>query len=93
MLALGVCGLILVGGGVLAGRDGFRNHGAIGAARFENDMLKARQDALRQRASILFERLETLIDEGAPLSAVSARGPAFVGATKNSRLAPARTYL
>lgn len=63
LLALGFLGLLLVGGGVVAGRDGYRVHGAIDAAGFENGILKERQDALRERASALRGRSETLDDE------------------------------
>jgi hypothetical protein len=85
MLALGVCGTVLVGGGLLAGRDVFRTHGAVGAARSENEILKTRQDALRERASILLDRLETMNGEGAPLSAISVRHPALAGAKLSAR--------
>ena len=80
LLALGVCGIVLVGGSLLAGRDGLRAGGAISAARFENGILKARQDALRERASILLDRLEATSQESAPLSAIPVRRLAFAGA-------------
>lgn len=63
LLALGFLGLLVVGGGVAAGRDGYRFHGAVDAAGVENDLLKTRQDALRERASVLLGRQETLDGE------------------------------
>jgi hypothetical protein len=68
LLALGVIGMLLVGGGLLAGRDWLLTHRAIGAARFENDILRARQDALRERATSLPGRLEAFEVESAPVS-------------------------
>ena len=85
MLAFGVCAIVLVGGGLLAGRDRWQIHGAIGAARSHNETLKARQDALRERASILLDRLETIRQESAPLSAISVRRVAFAGAKLSVR--------
>jgi len=63
LLALGFLGLALAGGGLFAGREEYRTHEAVGAARFENGILKARHGALRERAAALLGRLETLDSE------------------------------
>ncbi len=63
MLAFGFLFLLLVGGGVAVAREEYRIHESVGAAELENGFLKARQDALRDRAAALLGRLETLDDE------------------------------
>lgn len=59
---LGIAGSILVAGGLLAGFDGFRTRLALDAARRQNTALRARQEALGERADGLAARLVEAVD-------------------------------
>jgi hypothetical protein len=64
MLALGVAGLVVVSGGLLAGLDGLLTRFAVGAARRQNVALRAQQEALREQAFDLAVRLLERVDRG-----------------------------
>ncbi len=64
MLALGIAGLVVVAGGLLAGLDGLLTRFAVDAARRQNRALRAQQEALREQAFDLAGRLFEGVDRG-----------------------------
>jgi hypothetical protein len=64
MLALGIAGLVVVAGGLLAGLDGLLTRFAVDAARRQNRALRAQQAALREQAFDLAGRLFEGVDRG-----------------------------
>jgi len=64
MLTLGIAGLVVVAGGLLAGFDGLLTRFAVDMARRQNTALRAQQDALREQAFDLAGRLFEGADRG-----------------------------
>lgn len=61
-LALGFASLVVVAGCLLAGLGGSRSRSAADAARYENTILRARQEALREYAFDLSGRVIKLAE-------------------------------
>jgi hypothetical protein len=62
ILALGIAGLVVGAGGVLAGLDGLPTRFAVDATRRQNIALRAQHEALRERAFDLAGRLVEGVD-------------------------------
>jgi hypothetical protein len=76
LLTLGIAGLVVVAGGLLAGLDGLLTRFAVNSARRQNTALRAQQEALREQAFDLVGRLFEGVDRGrrkAPLADTPGR--------------------
>ena len=64
MLVLGIAGLVVVAGGLLACLDGLLTRFVVDAARHQNMALRAQQEALREQAFDLAGRLFEGVERG-----------------------------